>query len=72
MRANYIAGGFGYGHAKAALFELILDKFKNERTTFDSLMNNEALLEKELNIGEAKASKIANEKLKLVRSVIGY
>jgi len=72
LRANYIGGGFGYGHAKTALFELILDKFKNERTTFDSLMNNEELLEKELSIGEAKASKLANEKLKLVRSVVGY
>ena len=72
LRANYLKGGFGYGHAKTALFELILDKFKKERETFNSLMNNEALLEKELSIGEAKAAKIANEKLKLVREVVGY
>jgi tryptophanyl-tRNA synthetase len=72
LRANYLKGGFGYGHAKTALFELILDKFKKERETFNSLMANEALLEKELSIGEAKATKIANEKLKLVRDVIGY
>ncbi|MBK7311057.1 MAG: tryptophan--tRNA ligase [Sphingobacteriaceae bacterium] len=72
LRANYLKGGFGYGHAKTALFELILDKFKKERETFNSLMNNEALLEKELSIGEAKAAKIANEKLKQVRELIGY
>jgi len=72
LRQNYIKGNFGYGHAKTALFELILDKFKDERNTFVSLMNNEATLEKELSIGEAKANKIANEKLKLVRSVVGY
>lgn len=72
LRANYLKGGFGYGHAKTALFELILDKFKKERETFNSLMANEALLEKELSIGEAKAAKIANEKLKLVRDIIGY
>ncbi len=35
-------------------------------------MDNEALLEKELSIGEAKAAKIANEKLKQVRDVVGY
>lgn len=72
LRANYLKGGFGYGHAKSALFELILEKFKKERETFNSLMNNEALLEKELSIGEAKAAKIANEKLKQVREVVGY
>ncbi|MBK7818460.1 MAG: tryptophan--tRNA ligase [Sphingobacteriaceae bacterium] len=72
LRDNYLKGGFGYGHAKTALFELILDKFKKERETFNSLMNNEALLEKELSIGEAKAAKIANEKLKQVRELIGY
>lgn len=72
MRNNYIKGGFGYGHAKTALLELILDKFKKERETYISLFNNEALLEKELRIGEEKASKIANEKLKQVREVVGY
>jgi tryptophanyl-tRNA synthetase len=72
MRNNYVKGGFGYGHAKTALLELILDAFKKEREAFNSLMSNEALLEKELSIGEAKAAKLAGEKLKLVREVIGY
>ncbi len=31
MRANYEGGDYGYGHAKQALFELICDKFKEER-----------------------------------------
>jgi tryptophanyl-tRNA synthetase len=72
MRENYIKGGFGYGHAKTALLELILDTYKEQRNSFNSLMANDALLEKELSIGEAKAAAIANEKLKLVRSVVGY
>ena len=72
LRNNYVKGGFGYGHAKTALFELILDSYKEQRASFTSLMSNEALLEKELNIGEAKANKIANEKLKVVREVLGY
>jgi tryptophanyl-tRNA synthetase len=72
MRENYIKGGFGYGHAKTALLELILDTYKEQRNNFNSLMANDTLLEKELSIGEAKAAAIANEKLKLVRSVVGY
>ena len=72
LRNNYEKGGFGYGHAKTALFELILDTFQKERNSFASLMNNEALLEKELSIGEAKANKMANEKLKVVREVLGF
>lgn len=72
LRSKYLAGNFGYGHAKTALLELILDKFKEQRKTFDHLMSNTALLEKELAIGEAKAMKMANEKLKQIREVLGY
>lgn len=31
MKANYLAGNYGYGHAKQALFELIVEKFATER-----------------------------------------
>lgn len=72
MRQNYLKGGFGYGHAKTALLELILDKFKEERKTYDHLMSNTRLLEKELAIGETKANALANEKLKQLRSILGY
>ena len=72
MRANYTKGGYGYGHAKAALYELILSKFEKPRSRYNELMSNTNLLEKELQIGEAKAKKIAQEKLKLVRSVLGF
>jgi len=72
LRQNYIKGGFGYGHAKTALLELILDTFKEQRLTYDKLMANTDVLEKELAIGEAKASKMANEKLKQVRNAVGF
>lgn len=72
MRQNYLKGGFGYGHAKTALLELILDKFKEQRKTYDHLMSHPGLLEKELGIGEAKANALANEKLKQVRAILGY
>ncbi|MGZ4044076.1 MAG: tryptophan--tRNA ligase [Bacteroidia bacterium] len=72
MRLNYLKGGFGYGHAKTALYELILDKYKDARKEFYRLMNNTSLLEKELSVGETKAKKMADEKLKAVREVLGY
>ncbi len=72
MRQNYLKGGFGYGHAKTALFELILDKYKEQRLAFTHLMASPHLLEKELAIGESKANKLADEKLKQVRAVLGY
>ena len=72
MRANYAKGGYGYGHAKTALYELILAKFEKPRNRYNELMSNTDLLEKELQVGEAKARKIAQEKLKLVRSVLGF
>ena len=31
MRGNYEGGNYGYGHAKQALFELIVETYKNER-----------------------------------------
>ncbi len=37
MRSNYTGGGFGYGHAKKALLELILDEYNNERIRFNEL-----------------------------------
>ncbi len=72
MRQNYLKGGYGYGHAKTALFELILDKYKTPRENYNQLISNNDLLEKELAIGEAKASKLANEKLIKIRGVLGY
>src|SRR5690606_32280438 len=31
MRENYLRGGYGYGHAKQALYEVICRKFAQER-----------------------------------------
>ncbi len=72
MRTNYINGGFGYGHAKTALFELILKKFENERLKYDELMNNPAIIEEALQIGAAKARNIAQTTLQRVREKFGF
>ena len=72
LARKYRAGNFGYGHAKTMLLELILHKFRNERSVYENLMNNPDLLEKELSVGEKKAAAIADQKLRQVREVLGY
>jgi len=72
MRANYLGGNYGYGHAKQALFELILEKFSHERTRFNHLMANTAEIDAALSIGAQKARSVAQEVLKRTRTKVGY
>lgn len=72
MRENYERGGYGYGHAKQALFELILSKFETQRKRFDELMANPAEIDAALLMGAQKAKLVADEVLKRVRSKVGY
>jgi tryptophanyl-tRNA synthetase len=72
MRANYLKGGYGYGHAKTALYELILSKYAKPREKYTAFMNDHALLDKELAKGAAKARIVAKETLKRVRAKLGY
>ena len=72
MRRNYEKGGYGYGHAKQALYELILEKFKVEREKFSYLMEHQNEIDDALYIGAQKAKNIANDVLSRVRKKLGY
>ena len=72
MRANYIGGNYGYGHAKQALFELIVDRFATVREKYTHYINNTEEVDKLLLDGAAKASIVANGVLKRVREKLGY
>jgi tryptophanyl-tRNA synthetase len=72
MTANYHGGNYGYGHAKQALYELILEKFSKERAIFDHLMANTAEIDAALSIGAQKARSVAQEVLKRTRTKVGY
>lgn len=72
MRANYLGGNYGYGHAKNSLLELILNKFSTERQKYNELMEDKSQIDKALEIGASKARIIARETLKRVRNKIGY
>ena len=72
MKANYEKGGYGYGHAKQALFELLIDKFSAERERYNYYMDNLNEIDKALAIGAEKAKVVADEVLKRVRTKVGY
>jgi len=72
MRNNYLGGNYGYGHAKQALFELILSRFKTERMLFYQLMQNPLEINQQLEFGEKRATEIAQEVLDRVRKKLGF
>ncbi|WP_438973674.1 tryptophan--tRNA ligase, partial [Polaribacter sp.] len=68
MRSNYEGGNYGYGHAKQALYELILEKFATIRERYHHYMNNQHEIDEALKLGAEKATLTANEVLQRVRA----
>ncbi len=72
LRAKYLAGNFGYGHAKTELLNLILTRFEKERELFNYYMSHLDELEEKLQEGAKKTKEIATATLKRVRESLGY
>lgn len=72
MRQNYLNGNYGYGHAKQALYEVILEKFGTAREKFDYYMNNLNEIDDALALGAEKAKKVADSVLERIRGKVGY
>ncbi|MDG1269700.1 MAG: tryptophan--tRNA ligase [Ulvibacter sp.] len=72
MKANYQGGNYGYGHAKQALFELIITKFETQRERYSHFMENPQLIDDALKVGALKAKKVADGVLQRVRQKLGY
>ncbi|GAB3997357.1 tryptophan--tRNA ligase [Spirosoma daeguense] len=72
MRALYEGGNYGYGMAKKAFYELILQQFATERERFTYYMTNNDALEAELQAGEEKARAVAGRTIQRVREKLGY
>ncbi len=72
MRANYEGGNYGYGHAKQAFYELLIEKFAEERARYNYYMENLEEVDKALVIGSEKARVVATDVLKRVRKKVGY
>lgn len=72
MKANYENGNYGYGHAKQALYELILTTFETQRERYNYYMQNLDKIDQALAIGAEKAKKVADKVLERVREKVGY
>jgi len=72
MRANYLGVNYGYGHAKQALYELIVEKFATVREKYTYYMANLNEVDALLKAGAEKAGVVANGVLQKVRTKLGY
>ncbi len=71
MAKKYRAGGYGYGHAKEALFEKIETRFADARVRFEALLKDPPQVEAILAKGAAKARPIARRTLNRARAACG-
>ena len=72
MKKNYTKGGYGYGHAKTDLLNLILTKYKTEREKYNYYMSNLDKIDSILKTGALQASKTADKVLNRVRIKVGF
>jgi tryptophanyl-tRNA synthetase len=72
LKAKYLGGNFGYGHAKQAYYELLIASFSKERERYHYYMNNLNEIDKALQVGAEKAKNVASAVLKRTRSNLGY
>jgi len=72
LRAKYLAGNFGYGHAKTELLNLILEKYAEPREKFDYFMSHKEELDTILKEGADKARLVSTEVMRRVREKLGF
>lgn len=72
MKNKYQSGGYGYGHAKTDLLNLILEKYKDNRSKFYYLMSNKKEIDLILSEGSKKAEITATQVLKRVKTKLGF
>ena len=72
MTAALRAGGYGWGHAKKALVEALVDGFASERTRYNELISDREEIDVALAQGAESARAVASEVLSRVRGKIGY
>lgn len=72
LRQRYLAGNFGYGHAKQELLNVLTMRYKSERERFQFLMAHPEELERILEDGERRARVVARDVLSRVRSKLGF
>lgn len=71
MKKKYLEGGYGYGHAKKALLEKLLDHFKDARKEYDRLKNDKGYVLNVLKQGSTHARELATQTMDVVRKAVG-
>lgn len=71
LAARYRAGGMGYGDAKQALFELVLDHFGEARQQRKELMKNADTVEQVLADGATVARQVIGDVTERARKAVG-
>ena len=71
LRRKYEAGGFGYGHAKQALYDVLVTRFREERHLFNELITDLPELDRRLAIGAERAQAYGTDVLNRVRERMG-
>ncbi|MGL4534178.1 MAG: tryptophan--tRNA ligase [Fusobacteriaceae bacterium] len=71
MKDKFVAGNYGYGHAKNELLEAILEYFKEAREKREELVANPEYVNSILQEGAEKARKIAKEKMIKIKKAVG-
>lgn len=70
IRAKYLAGNYGYGHAKLELLEMFLAYFKNARERFFDYKENPDKLYAKLAQGNQKANALVSQKYQELIKII--
>ncbi len=71
LAARYRAGGMGWGHAKAELFEVMNRTIKPMRDRYDELMADKSYIDDALARGAEKARVLAAAKISRLRKAMG-
>ncbi len=71
IAAKYIAGNYGYGHAKLELLSILLDYFSEARIKFEEYMENPELISKRIEEWNAKANTLADKKYAELMKIVG-
>ena len=71
VKSQLAAGGFGWGHAKQALFEALDAELGPKREVFHALRADEAELDRVLEAGAERARTVGRATIERVRAAIG-
>lgn len=71
VRQKYLAGNYGYGHAKLELLEIILEYFREPREKYFAYQNDYSLIEEKLKIGNQMAQDLVTKKYNDIVQLVG-